>query len=544
MSRSVDVEAFASGRGLIIWAIGADSRDVRALPILRWMSELSLPLPDALRPATLCSDAQLVRRAARGEQRAFGEIFKRYHQPIYRYCRAILRNEEDAADALQNTMAAVLRGLDGEAREIALKPWLFRIAHNESLSLVRRRRPETELDEDSPVAAAGGPEVQALASERLRQLVEDLQALPDRQRGALVMRELSGLEYAQIAAAFGVGEGAARQAVYEAREMLHEIGEGRAMACAEVRELVSARDGRLLRGRKVRAHLRSCSGCEGFRAAIGQRSAALAAFAPPLPAVIGASILQGLLGGAGHGGGGAAVGAGAAATTASATAASVTTAKSLAGVGLLAKGSATAGIATKAATVLAVGATLTGGGVAATQQLQRDARHSLPAAGAVTDADAVSTRPSTVTPAAREDAQGAQRQADEHSGEATVRGPATSRQRSADRARASQRAVRQAPSTRPGALRRDRPSSRTPRSPSTAATAPARKPSPAPAPTVARRPASTPTPQQAGAAPAAPPTTPTPSSPSVTVPPPAASAPVAPSVPQAPAPTLAGTSGR
>lgn len=157
--------------------------------------------------------------AARGDQRAFAEIFERHHQAVYRYCRSILRNDEDAADALQSTMAAVLRGLDGETREIARKPWLFRIAHNESLSLIRRRRDESGLDEDSSAAVSCGPEVEVLASERLCQLVEDVQALPDRQRGALVMRELSGLEYAEIAAAFAVGEGAARQAVYEARDV-------------------------------------------------------------------------------------------------------------------------------------------------------------------------------------------------------------------------------------------------------------------------------------------------------------------------------------
>ena len=112
--------------------------------------------------------------------------------------------------------------------------------------------------------------------------------------------------------------------------MLHEFGEGRAMACAEVCELISARDGRLLRGRKIRAHLRACVSCQEFREAIGQRSAALAAIAPPLPAVMGASILQALLGGGGHGGGGLLVGGGSA-TSASVTAGAASGAKSLAG---------------------------------------------------------------------------------------------------------------------------------------------------------------------------------------------------------------------
>jgi len=187
------------------------------------------------------SDARLAQRAAGGDRAAFATIFERHHQAIFRYCRSILRNEEDAADALQNTMAAALRGLEGETREIALKPWLFRIAHNESLSLIRHRRDDCALDEDSGGAASRGPEFEVLQSERLRQVMDDLRALPDRQRGALIMRELSGLQYPEIAAAFGCAEGAARQAVYEAREMLHDIGEGRAMVCVDVRELISAR---------------------------------------------------------------------------------------------------------------------------------------------------------------------------------------------------------------------------------------------------------------------------------------------------------------
>lgn len=506
------------------------------------MSELSLPLSDALRPAKLCSDAQLVRRAARGDQRAFAEIFERHHQVVYRYCRSILGNEEDAADALQSTMAAVLRGLDGETREIALKPWLFRIAHNESLSLIRRRRPDSELHEDSALAAAGSPERQALQSERLRQLVDDVQALPDRQRGALVMRELSGLEYAQIGAAFGVAEGAARQAVHEARTMLHEIGEGRAMACADVRELISARDGRLLRGRKIRAHLRTCSGCEEFRAAIGQRGAALAAVAPPLPAVIGASILQGLLGG-GSGGGGVAVG-GASATSVSAAAGSATTAKSLAGVGLLAQGSATAGLTAKVAAVLVVGATLTGGGVVATQQLQRDSGQS-PAAGASRPAaDTGGARPTTQDVAAPENTVMAARRA-QH--QATARAVADGAPTAATAVAPRDDSVRR----EPAASQRPVPLTPTPartgdaRPELPAAGAPSTSPAPATAP--AQRPASAQPPSQPSAA--APVTAPTPVAPvqgpaAGSVPAPAASAPGAPSVPQTPQPAPPEVPGR
>ena len=103
--------------------------------------------------SSLLSDQRLVRRAAGGEEHAFAAIFDRYHQPLYRYCLAIVGDSQDAQDALQNTMLKVLRALPGEEREIKLKPWLYRIAHNESVDLLRRRRDTRELDAE--LAAPG-----------------------------------------------------------------------------------------------------------------------------------------------------------------------------------------------------------------------------------------------------------------------------------------------------------------------------------------------------------------------------------------------------
>jgi RNA polymerase sigma factor (sigma-70 family) len=269
------------------------------------MSEAALrgighPRAGALR---LASDARLVRIAVRGERRAFAAIFQRYHQELYRYCQAILGNEEEAGDALQNTMVKVMRALPGESREIALRPWLYRIAHNEAIALVRQRPSLAQLSDGTPAASVSLPERRAEGRERLRQLVSDLQSLPDRQRGALVMRELSEMDYAGIGAVFGTSAGVARQTVYEARVALQEMAEGREMSCDVVRQALSAGDGRVLRGRRVRAHLRGCEGCRDFRSSIRRRRADLAALAPPLPALAAAGLLQNILG-PGHAGGG------------------------------------------------------------------------------------------------------------------------------------------------------------------------------------------------------------------------------------------------
>jgi RNA polymerase sigma factor (sigma-70 family) len=255
--------------------------------------------------ARLLSDDQLARRATQGDQRAFAAIYRRYHQDLYRYCAAIVGNPEDAHDALQNTMVKVLRSLPGEQRRVQLKPWLYRIAHNESIELLRRRRPLEQID---PELAAGGPSAAETADlrQRLRRLIGDLDELPDRQRGALVMRELAGLSFKQIASAFGTSPAVARQTLYEARVGLQQMSEGREMRCEEICCVLSGGDRRMIRRRDIRAHLRACPDCRAFRDGISDRSRDLAAIAP-LPAAAAAGLLHGILDSA-HGASGAGVG--------------------------------------------------------------------------------------------------------------------------------------------------------------------------------------------------------------------------------------------
>jgi RNA polymerase sigma factor (sigma-70 family) len=295
----------------------APARRSHELPLAAWRSK------------------RLAARAVAGDERAFTLIFERHHQELYRYCLALLRSPADAEDALQQTMSKALQALPGEEREIQLRPWLFRVAHNESVSLLRDRQATAELDEEAPGPAHAGPVAQAEQSERMRTLVADLSSLPDRQRSALVMRELSGLGYGEIAAALDCGEGAARQTVYEARSALQTREEGRTMDCADVRRAISDGDRRRLRGRKLRAHLDGCDGCADFQAAIDARRHDLAALCPPLPAAAAAGVLGGLLS-SGAGGAGAGLGAGAAAAGAGSIASGVGSAAAIKGASIVA----------------------------------------------------------------------------------------------------------------------------------------------------------------------------------------------------------------
>ena len=264
------------------------------------------------------SDARLARLAGDGDRQAFALIFERYHQPLYRYCRSIVRDPDDASDALQSVMANALRALPGAHADVALRSWLFRIAHNEAVSILRRRRSHQELREDTAASLHGGPVAAVERREELTELVGALRELPSRQRGALVMRELNGLAYEEIGSALEISASAAKQTVYEARRTLHEHAEGRSMSCEPVRRSVSAGDRRLLRARRVRAHLRHCAECREFDSHVNVRRAKLAALFPPLDTSSASAVLSSVIGGkvtgggllGGLGGGGALAGSG------------------------------------------------------------------------------------------------------------------------------------------------------------------------------------------------------------------------------------------
>ncbi|MEA2428079.1 MAG: hypothetical protein QOF37_1707 [Thermoleophilaceae bacterium] len=254
------------------------------------------------------SDERLARLAAAGDRAALGVVFDRYHEELFRYCVSLLRDREDAADALQSTMLRALRALEGETRDIALRPWLYRIAHNESMNLLRRRPPQGDSHAELPATADWSVEAGADARARIDQLLRDLRELPERQRGALVMREMAGLEYPEIAAALNTSPAGAKQAIYDARRALYELAKGREMDCDGIRLKLSDGDRRAIRARAVRAHLRACSECRDLERVTAERRSTLASLAP---AGLAANAVRTALVGSGAGGlGGASLVAG------------------------------------------------------------------------------------------------------------------------------------------------------------------------------------------------------------------------------------------
>ena len=240
-----------SSSATIRWALGAMLDNAQRRRVGYYL--LRVRDRDRRPDFSFAARARCARARARGDAAAFAAVYERHHQALYRYCRSILRHEEDAQDALQSTMARAFAALQDERRDFELRPWLFRIAHNEAISILRRRREtSTELD-DVPDARATS-RTGSREREELRLLQLDLADLPERQRAALVLRELNGLSHAEIGVVLELSPAAVKQAIFEARSALFSCREGREMACHDVRRMLSDGDGRVAaRARRARA---------------------------------------------------------------------------------------------------------------------------------------------------------------------------------------------------------------------------------------------------------------------------------------------------
>jgi len=221
-----------------------------------------------LTPLPSLSDEALAQLVRAGSVPAFEMLHERYAPALLRYCRSVLRRPQEAEEALQSTMLSAFQALrQGRllGTDARVRPWLFRIAHNQSVDTLRRRRGRDAegLDWREP-ADDGGPERVVATRAELRTVLDDLGALDQEQRSALVLRELGGLSHVEIASSLGTTPTRAKSLIAQARDSLTAFEAGRDVACADLRRRLARPDGRVLRAREVKAHLRACSDCESY----------------------------------------------------------------------------------------------------------------------------------------------------------------------------------------------------------------------------------------------------------------------------------------
>jgi len=306
----------------------------------------------------LRSDEQLVALFRAGNEEAFRVIHDRYRQRLFAYARQMLSgSRQDAEDALQDVFIRAYGALRANDREVALRGWLYRVAHNRCIDQLRRPMPPAVDLFDITRMPAADPFAETERREDLRRLVTDVQRLPEQQRSVLLMRELEGLSYAELADTHSVTVAAVKSLLVRARMGLVEAAEARDADCADIR---------------ARRHLRDCSCCREYRTEMRRVKRSFAALTPVAPLAFLTKL--GLTGG-----GGSAAGGGAAAAGGSAAA----------GGGVLG-GSAVALTATKVAVVVCSVVVSAGGAVTVERQLDQTGSSRVTPAVVAPQSDAVS----------------------------------------------------------------------------------------------------------------------------------------------------------
>jgi RNA polymerase sigma factor (sigma-70 family) len=300
----------------------------------------------------LQSDERLVALTRRGNQGAFEALVARYESRLLAFCRHMLGSREDAEDVLQEVFAAAFNAMLADERPINARPWLYRIARNRSLNHLRKHTAIGVDSMDVHLAENGTTTADKVhRREEFRQLMGDVQELPETQRTALLLREIDALSYEQIAEAMETTVPSVKSLLVRARVSLAEAAEARKLTCEEVRlELGEVAEGLRRTTAPVRRHVRQCDRCAAFRKQLRDTNKALAAIFPVAPLLLFKKLILTHLGTTASAGG-----ATAAASTAAVGTASVGAAGGIsAGVGT---------IASKTAAGLAAAALVTAGAV-------------------------------------------------------------------------------------------------------------------------------------------------------------------------------------
>jgi RNA polymerase sigma-70 factor, ECF subfamily len=185
-------------------------------------------------------EPELIARSRRGELAAFNLLVAHYQRPLYNLCLRMLASPEAAEDATQEAFIAAFRAIDrfrGGAGEVGraagFRAWLFRIGVNACYDELRRRRSRLAVSLDEPRGESGrardiehpGPALDEIAetAELGRAIQEALSALPSDQRLAIVLCDVQGLDYSEIAQVMGVSLGTVKSRINRGRSRLRAL---------------------------------------------------------------------------------------------------------------------------------------------------------------------------------------------------------------------------------------------------------------------------------------------------------------------------------
>jgi len=238
------------------------------------------PLPQVLlatprRVLRMRSDAALAERFRAGYEDAFGVLYERHRAGVLAVCIGVLGSRHDAEDAAQDSFTALAVALrTNPPRD--LRAWLARVARNASIDVIRRRRATAPADETLEGQAPARSEVKV----ELESVFEGLRELPESQRTALLMRELAGHSYQEIADLLELDENAVRGLIARARIGLRAHREATEMPCAAAREALALEPDGRRHDRAVRRHVRTCSSCKVYGRGLRKDARSLRSIVP------------------------------------------------------------------------------------------------------------------------------------------------------------------------------------------------------------------------------------------------------------------------
>jgi RNA polymerase sigma factor (sigma-70 family) len=232
----------------------------------------------------LASDERLVARVRKGDDAAFTVLYERYQGRLLSFSRHMLGSQQEAEDVVQQTFINAYRDMVGSTKELQVRPWLYRIARNQSLSALRSRKQTAELSDEEP--SLTGLSDQLHERSDLRELLGDLASLPDDQREALLLSELHDNSHADVAQIIGCDREKVKSLVFQARSSLMKSREARDVSCTEIQQQLSVLRGGALRRSVIRRHVKDCPACQAFRAEVKRQRAAMAIVLPVVPGAL------------------------------------------------------------------------------------------------------------------------------------------------------------------------------------------------------------------------------------------------------------------
>lgn len=173
-------------------------------------------------------DAQLIERTLAGDSAAFGDLVHKYQDRLYNTMSHIIGNSDDALDVVQEAFILAYVKLNTFQQSSRFYTWLYRIAFNVGASHRRKRRPVASIDLDreqfgeEPVAAQDGPELRFAREERRLRVWEAIERLGDEHRDVIVLRDIDGCGYEEIAEILDVPIGTVRSRLHRARNQLKD----------------------------------------------------------------------------------------------------------------------------------------------------------------------------------------------------------------------------------------------------------------------------------------------------------------------------------